>query len=68
MKSYHSNFYLESGMLVSNTGVTEGILEDALCYLTVPYKIETLLIIITIHELEMEVETTPETSFELILS
>jgi len=47
MKSHLSHFYLESGMLVNNNEVTEGILEDALCYLTVPYRIETLLIIIT---------------------
>jgi len=31
-KSHHSNFYLESRMLVNNTGVTEGILEDSLFY------------------------------------
>jgi hypothetical protein len=62
-KSHHSNFYLESRMLINNTGVTEGILEDKLCfmisYLTVPYRIETPVTIITRHELEMDVETTP---------
>jgi hypothetical protein len=59
-------------MLINNTGVTEGILEDMLCfmisYLTVLYRIGTPVIVITRHELEMDVETTPETSFELVTS
>jgi hypothetical protein len=67
MKSHHYNFYLESRTLMNNTGVTEGILEDALCcmisYLTVPCRIGTPIIIKTRHELKVDVETTPETSF-----
>jgi len=37
-------------------------------YLRVPYWIETLVIIITRYELEMDVETTSETSFGLLIA
>jgi hypothetical protein len=71
MKSHHSDLYLESLTLRNITGVTEGILEDAMCCmissLTVPYRIETTVITMNIHELNMDVETTPKTSFEFIL-
>jgi hypothetical protein len=72
MKSHLSNFYLESRTLISNTGVTDGISEDTLCfmnsYLTVPYRTEAPVIIKTRHELKIDVETTPETLFGLIIS
>lgn len=72
MKSHHSDFYPESHTLINNTGVTEGILEDAFCCMIsssrVPYWIETTFVIITIYELKMEVETTLETSFGFVIS